>query len=401
MKIQSFNEIIYIDYAVQIASQIAREIEGKDKEYILGVIEDDYKKYLIDKYSLVPVEINYDSCFIDKPTVSKKTGRTDFGDRYQYDVYTFTLTYQYSGSIDVFRIHPSSRSMISTILGVDHGTVSFSFEINKLDPKEFEGMKNRNIDKAFCNLENANKDVVMINREIVNATNTYFTTTKAKYEKENNFFEAINLSVNRSSVFTAPTIQKKIIPQPTVSKGKQFSSEPTMTKEIYDDILQVIYSSGKTMETKPSLYQKKDEESLRDQFLFVLESRYESTTATGETFNHNGRADILLKYAKDSSNLFVAECKLWYGASEFINGISQLFDRYLTWRDSKTALLLFVKNKDFSNVLFTIKDEVKKHPYFVRENGLRGDSSFSYIFRLPQDPQKEVLFEIIAFHFYS
>jgi predicted alpha/beta-fold hydrolase len=155
------------------------------------------------------------------------------------------------------------------------------------------------------------------------------------------------------------------------------------------------------METKPSLYQKKDEESLRDQFLFVLESRYESTTATGETFNHNGRADILLKYAKDSSNLFVAECKLWYGASEFINGISQLFDRYLTWRDSKTALLLFVKNKDFSNVLFTIKDEVKKHPYFVRENGLRGDSSFSYIFRLPQDPQKEVLFEIIAFHFYS
>jgi hypothetical protein len=153
------------------------------------------------------------------------------------------------------------------------------------------------------------------------------------------------------------------------------------------------------MEKKPALYQDKDEEGLRDQFLFVLETRYEETTATGETFNRGGKTDIILKYSKDGSNLFVAECKFWHGASEFLKAISQLFDRYLTWRDSKAALLIFVKNKDFSNVLTTVKDEVKKHPYYKRDKGVRGETSFSYLFRLPQDENKDVYFEIMVFHY--
>jgi hypothetical protein len=172
-----------------------------------------------------------------------------------------------------------------------------------------------------------------------------------------------------------------------------------MSKEMYDDILKVIYDSGKSMERKPALYKDKDEEGLRDQFLFILETRYEGTTATGETFNRGGKTDILLKYAEDGSNLFVAECKFWNGASEFLEGISQLFDRYLTWHDSKAALLIFVKNKDFSSVLQTIRDKIKTHPYFVKEKGVRRDTSFSYSFRLPQDKDKPVYFEILAFHY--
>jgi hypothetical protein len=153
------------------------------------------------------------------------------------------------------------------------------------------------------------------------------------------------------------------------------------------------------MEKKPSTYQNKDEEALRDQILLFLETRYDGTTATGETFNRGGKTDIILKYANDNSNVFVAECKFWHGTSEFLKAISQLFDRYLTWRDSKVALILFVTNKDFSNVLSIIKDEVINHEYYVSSNGEKGESSFSYVFRLPQDKNKKVLLEIIAFHY--
>ena len=97
--------------------------------------------------------------------------------------------------------------------------------------------------------------------------------------------------------------------------------------------------------------------------------------------------------------MFVAECKFWHGGAEFLKAISQLFDRYLTWRDSKAALIVFVTNKDFTNVLKTIKSEIKAHPYFVKETGVRGESSFSYIFHLPQDNNKHVYFEILAFHY--
>lgn len=161
----------------------------------------------------------------------------------------------------------------------------------------------------------------------------------------------------------------------------------------------MIYDFGKSLEKKPGLYKGKDEEDLRDQILLFLETRYQGTTATGETFNRSGKTDILLKYAEDGSNLFIGECKYWHGASEFHAAISQLFERYLTWRDSKGALILFVKNKSFSNILGTIKEQAQKHSLFIRENGSYGESSFSYIYSLPQDREKEVLLEIIAFHF--
>lgn len=97
---------------------------------------------------------------------------------------------------------------------------------------------------------------------------------------------------------------------------------------MFNDVLKVIYDSGKSMERKPALYQDKDEEGLRDQFVFVLETRYESITASGETFNRSGKTDILLKHAQDGSNVFVAECKVWHGASEFLLAITQLFEKY-------------------------------------------------------------------------
>ena len=172
-----------------------------------------------------------------------------------------------------------------------------------------------------------------------------------------------------------------------------------MSKEMYEDILKVVYDSGKNMEKKPALYIGKDEEGLRDQFLFVLETRYEGTTATGETFNRSGKTDIILKYAKDASNLFVAECKFWHGSSEYLKAISQLFDKYLTWRDSKVALILFVTNLDFTNVLLSISSEIKTHPNFIREQGKRGETSFSFIMNLPQDKAKEIFLEVLAFHY--
>ena len=172
-----------------------------------------------------------------------------------------------------------------------------------------------------------------------------------------------------------------------------------MANSMYKDILKIIYEAGKNMEKKPSLYENKDEEGLRDQFLFILETRYEGTTATGETFNKRGKTDLLMKHSKDNSNLFIAECKFWHGRSAFHKAISQLFERYLTWRDSKVALIFFVRNKNFSTVLKSIKTESKKNKYYYKDKGKHGESSFSFIFSLPQDPNKHVYLEIIAFHY--
>jgi hypothetical protein len=403
MRVKSFYEIDSFSFIDQLTDRLRKEIEGKGKEYILGVDENEFKKYLTNEFTLEPLTIDTSTEAVEKPTTTKES-RDDrfYGRTYEVEAYNFTVKYHFTGSGVLFRIRPSQWAMTTHEIYVDErqNIVSFSFKLYRQDAEEFKREKNQAYGSAFANLNNANVEATNWNNRLEGLINSTFTNIKAKYQKENDFFAAISIKVNpnTSSIFTAPTIQKKVIPQPTV-KNKEFSSEPMMSQEMYNDLLKVVYESGKSMEKKPALYQDKDEEGLRDQFLFVLETRYEETTATGETFNRGGKTDIILKYSKDGSNLFVAECKFWHGASEFLKAISQLFDRYLTWRDSKAALLIFVKNKDFSNVLTTVKDEVKKHPYYKRDKGVRGETSFSYLFRLPQDENKDVYFEIMVFHY--
>lgn len=400
--INSFGEIDSFQFEKINTKKIIEEIEGKSKEYILGVDENEYKNYLVESYSLTPLKVDLENETIDKPVLTKEE-IVHRGRLIEIEVYDFTISYSFTGSPEVFRIKPPRWAMTAAEISVNgqSRTVSFSFRLHEKNPEKFKRAKDDISRRAFANLDNANDFVESWNNQLSDIILQTIKKQKKKFKEENDFFAAINVKVNKEtqSVFSAPTVKKKIIPQPKVSGKKEFSSEPMMSKEMYDDVLKVIYDLGKSMEKKPSTYQNKDEEGLRDQILLVLETRYEGTTASGETFNRGGKTDIILKYAEDNSNLFVAECKFWNGTSEFNKAIFQLFDRYLTWRDSKTALILFVQNKDFSSVLDTIQTDIGKHPYFKRAKGKRGESSFSYIFGLPQDKDKEVFFEVIAFHY--
>lgn len=398
---KSFSGISWLDFPRRHFERIKEEILSKGKDYILKIDEDEFIQYLIEKYKLEPLKIYLETESISEPKKGTEKRKDDWGDYFNAEVYNFTVSYQFTGSQELFFVEPNPRTLISYDIHVANNRVSFSFSIYRQDVIEFNKAKSQAYSYAFDNLERINNNLQSMNGSFEGAVKLAFQNEKNKFKQENDFFKAINVNINKdtASVFTIPTITKKDIPQPKVSKNTEFSSEPTMSMNMYNDILKVIYDLGKSMEKKPSTYQGKDEEGLRDQILLFLETRYDGTTATGETFNRGGKTDIILKYANDNSNLFVAECKFWHGPSEFLKAISQLFDRYLTWRDSKTSLILFVTNKDFSNVLSTIKSEVINHEYYVSSNGEKGESSFSYVFRLPQDENKKVLLEIIAFHY--
>jgi hypothetical protein len=402
--VESFQEIDFSAFTQKIKAKIQYDIEYKGKEYILSVDENEFISFLINKYTFELINIDIESEEIGKPAITKETLESRYyGENYGTDVYNFTIIYNFSGSPEIFKIRPTQRFQNSYPITINEtrGIVSFSFKVYKPDPEVFNTEKDKIYSIAFRNLVYANKDISNWNTQVEKIVTTIFNTQKKKYLQENDFFTAINVKVNPNTVslFTPPTIKKKIIPQPSIPKNREFSSEPTMSNEMYNDVLKVIYDSGKNMEKKPALYQDKNEEGLRDQFLFVLETRYEGTTATGETFNRSGKTDIILKYAKDGSNLFVAECKFWNGSSNYQKAISQLFDKYLTWRDSKVALIIFVTNQDFTNVLQTIRSETMEHPYYLKMTGERGESSFSFLMYLPQDHSKQIFLEVLSFHY--
>ncbi|GAB2683443.1 hypothetical protein GCM10027037_00320 [Mucilaginibacter koreensis] len=133
-------------------------------------------------------------------------------------------------------------------------------------------------------------------------------------------------------------------------------------------------------------------------FLLFLETRYDATSGVGEAFNKSGKTDILLKYAKEGTNIFVAECKIWKGQKKFAEAISQLLS-YLTYWDSKTALMTFVRQQDFSAVLTAARQSIMMQAHFKRFVRDTYNSSFAFEIASPQDPQNIVAMEFMFFHF--
>src|ERR1043165_5373083 len=135
---KSFNEISCFDYPKIYFKRIQDEIDSKGKEYILNVDEEEYIKYLVDKYNLEPLRIIPESEEIGEPKKSKVRRQNHWGDEYMADAYTFRITYNFTGSPEIFRIQPSSYAMTSNEINVHESssTVSFSFTIYKQDEAE-------------------------------------------------------------------------------------------------------------------------------------------------------------------------------------------------------------------------------------------------------------------------
>ena len=184
--------------------------------------------------------------------------------------------------------------------------------------------------------------------------------------------------------------------QQAVIKKKEVPT-PKLPNEVYRDVLATLLDCYRNAEQKPSLYRGKGEEDLRDYGLAFLESRYENAIAVGEAFNKNGKTDIILK-GTDGENLFVAECKIWHGKDQFHDAIEQLFG-YLTWRDTKAAIICFVRNKKFSEVLEKIKQEATQSEYCIEFVGETNETSFAFRFRHRDYPDREVQIEFMAFAF--
>lgn len=398
----SFVDTEWHTYEQLLRESVRQEIHDLTKEYILGVDEADYKEHLVSRHTLEPIEILEPTEQINQPRTEPRPYRDDFGATGFRDVYVVEVQYGFRGTAGLFGVKPSTWTMTRHPIRVNAANMTVSFEVTmaRKDADEFRRRKDEAFRESFANVRNINVDVKTWNDALTHWAYEVFDSRKKHFSAENDFFAAINVAPNPETkeIFTVSTIARRIIPRPEVSRKKQFERQPTMSDEMYEDVLTVLYQTGQAMERKPSLYSGKDEEGLRDQFLLFLETRYKATTGTGETFNKSGKTDFLLKY-EDGTNLFVAECKWWTGEADFHAAIDQLFERYLTWRDSKAAVLLFVKNKGFSAVVEKVKAEAAKHPYFVRTSVDRAETSLAFEFHLPNDDKRLVRFAILLFAF--
>ena len=193
--------------------------------------------------------------------------------------------------------------------------------------------------------------------------------------------------------FAVPVIRKKIVPvMPPVGKTP-FVPEPALEMAVYEHILSVMANMALVMERSPSAFRGMGEEEIRNHFLVPLNGHYEGQ-ATGETFNYEGKTDILIRV--QGRNIFIAECKIWRGSKSVMEAMEQLLG-YSTWRDTKTAIVVFNRGGDFTSVIGKTRETVKGHPNFKRELPYNSESGFRCVIRHRDDPAREMILTVMLF----
>jgi hypothetical protein len=140
-----------------------------------------------------------------------------------------------------------------------------------------------------------------------------------------------------------------------------------------------------------------DEEELRDILLAHLNGHFEGR-ATGETFRRKGKTDIRIEDKQRSA--FVAECKVWSGAGEIAKAVGQLLS-YLTWRDSKAALVVFNKSvAGFSELPERMHQTILAHPFLVKEISIKVPGEYRFQMHSQEDPGRRVTVHAYLFNLY-
>lgn len=168
-----------------------------------------------------------------------------------------------------------------------------------------------------------------------------------------------------AGTYTVPIPKRRRPIQPTPKRTyESFEPEPGISEADFADIVSDINRTLTMFERLPITHVDAREERLRDQILVNLHTIYGA--GSSETFSKRGKTDIYLPW-KDN-DVFIAECKWWTGKKVFIEeALPQLLDRYIVWRDTHTAMILFIKNKGVSSVIQQAVESIQQHPRYVAD----------------------------------
>lgn len=396
-----FAENSFIRVVEAQKQKIRERIDRESQNYILNVNEEEYLTHIVSEFEINPLTLEFNQRHIT--TREAAIPAEQFGRGYavhpgrSYTKQVITYHIPFSGDPALLHCHPNPGMMNSCRVYIDNHCVCFDIVDFSGNPEDIKREYESTMRIICGQADSLTKNVADYNAQLRALAQDFFHSRRNVLLERNKVVEALGVPIKKASnipqTFAVPAARKKITPRPQASV-EAYRPEPTLDATTYEEILQVIQDTGRVFERLPSTYADKNEETLRDHLLLQLEPRFEGSS-TGETFNKSGKTDILIRHEK--KNVFVAECKFWKGEKAHHQTIDQILS-YLTWRDSKSAIVYFVPTKEISPILKVIEESTGKHPCFVKFNGKKEESWFRFIFHLPDDSGRSIHLAILCFH---
>jgi hypothetical protein len=382
---------LLINYLQARLREIEEEIYRFPEDYILNVSEDDLIKVLTGKYMLEPPVLKLDEKYQLPP--GEKDAYGGLGRRVKCTLITVVIPFE--GDKSLFDYTPSQNYLEFPCGKINASELILEYEV--YNPEELKRRFTEDIQLIQRYLNFVKSDVDNFNNSLENYIRGLIKKRKEKILKNRELANSLEIPIRKRPddpwTYSIPVKPKKINVELPKVQSEEFKPEPTLAMDIYEEILRILENMILTMERSPKTFSRLKEEELRDFFLVILNASFEGE-AMGEVFNYMGRTDILIRYK--NSNVFIAECKFWRGEKAFLETIDQLF-RYVTWRDTKLAILIFNRDGNLKTILEKIPQLVERHQLYKRTIKIDGETKFRYVFRLPNDPNREVILTVMVF----
>lgn len=382
-----------------LVDSIVSEINSLDNNYVLKASLSELEEHFLDKVLIEPLVLHSEKRYIKnqsgtKIDVSRDFRRGLFPDEVARVQGTkIDIAIPFEGNADLWGIRASQYSLSGyPEIEVRNNEIIFSisFPDDSAQSSQLLAEIDRNTKSLSGAVENLKNDVTNHNNSAPNTIKQALARKRTLAQSTTGAIAALGIPVKRvgeEPTFTIPAKRRtKPATLPIVTTGK-YEPEPVLDEKEYQHILEILRSMSLVIERNPSSFASLDEEAIRDHFLLQLNGHYEGG-ATGETFNASGKTDILIR--EGNKNVFIAECKFWRGQKVFTEAINQLLG-YLTWRDSKCALLVFNKTKDSSSVRQKMHETMEALPEYRKTEFHRPNGDSRYILVKASEPGKEIV----------
>ncbi len=401
--------LLFVSYDLATSLQNAingmrHEVLELDENRLLNTVPEDLKNYLVEKYSITPIKLLRDQWYADHqdaPVDVRYDQMRLIDDRSRPAMVPgerIEVRIPFEGESELFYSKANTFNMNPPRAVIDKNEIVLRYESPSDQPQNVRPL----VDRALADIEQhlgwQRGMIDAHNTSLLSAAEHAIQQRRERLLAQSERAATLGIPIRRRDdapkTYAVPTVRKKVATSLPPASSAQFTPEPVWAMEQYEQALKIMQDMTLVMERSPDAFKTMDEEALRQHFLVQLNGQFEGK-ATGETFNMGGKTDILLR--EGGRNVFIAECKFWKGPKGFVEAINQLLG-YTTWRDSKTAILVFNRGTETSTVLAGIDATIKAHANFKRVLTWPHESGFRYVLHVNGDMNRELIVTVLVFH---
>ena len=383
--------------------EMRREIDEFEANRLLNTPVEDLREYFIQKYVIdVPV-LQEDSIVVDQHETKidvRHDPRRFVPDRSRPARVSGTaieVDIPFDGDKAMFGIRPTHYNLNPPRARILNGKLRIRIVGADLNSDGVKSTIHTTIAAISEYLEWQRKDAAEFNSVLHGLVSKHLSERRRKLLQDRDLVASLGFPLrpraDAAPKVAVPKVRRRVTPAMPKSSTDVFKPEPALSDEQFEHILSVIKRTSLVMERSSAAFAKMNEEAIRWHILVQLNGHYEEGT-TGETFNFEGKTDVLIRAS--GKNVFIAECKFWKGPKGLSDAIDQLLG-YASWRDTKVAIILFNRRKNFSRVLEAIPKTVEGHSNYKRPAKGGSDTDFRYMLRHRDDESRELTLAVVAF----